>query len=164
MNTNTEAGDFLNAEGAKVTQRAQKEHQMGEHRESQKDNDEFENDFSHEIIGAAIEIQRVLGAGLLESAYAAALAVELNERELAFEREVPVEAWYKDKPLGVAYRADFIVEGKVIVELKALETVTELHRAQLLSYLRVSGLKLGLLINFHTFPVVKGIHRLVNKL
>jgi GxxExxY protein len=160
MNTNTKAGDFLNAEGAKVAQRAQKEYQN----ENQKDIEDFENDFSHEIIGAAIEIQRVLGAGLLESAYAAAFAVELNERELAFEREVPVEAWYKDKPLGVAYRADFIVEGKVIVELKALETVTELHRAQLLSYLRVSGLKLGLLINFHTFPVVKGIHRLVNKL
>jgi GxxExxY protein len=152
----TQSGDFLNAEGAKDALRTQKEYQNG--------NSEVENDFSHDIIGAAVEIQRVLGSGLLESAYAAAFAIELNERELAFEREVPVEAWYKDKPLGVAYRADFIVEGKVIVELKALEVVTELHRAQLLSYLRVSGLKLGLLINFHTFPVVKGIHRLVNKL
>ena len=160
MNTNTKTGDFLNAEDAKDSQRTQKGYQ----KEMQKDGDGFENDFSHEIIGAAVEIQRVLGSGLLESAYAAAFAVELSERELAFEREVPVEAWYKDKPLGVAYRADFIVEGKVIVELKALEIVTELHRAQLLSYLRVSGLKLGLLINFHTFPVVKGIHRLVNKL
>ncbi len=164
MNTNAKTGDFLNAEGAKVAQKTQKEYQVENQKDMLNMEPDFENDFSHEIIGAAIEIQRELGAGLLESAYAAAFAVELNERDLAFEREVPVEAWYKDKPLGVAYRADFIVEGKVIVELKALETVTELHRAQLLSYLRVSGLKLGLLINFHTFPVVKGIHRLVNKL
>jgi GxxExxY protein len=147
---------FLNAEDAKDSQRTQKR--------SQKSDPLFENDFSHEIIGAAVEIQRVLGVGLLESTYASALAVELSERGLHFEREVAVEAWYKDQPLGLAYRADFIVEGKVIVELKAVDTVTELHRAQLLSYLRVSSLKLGLLINFHSFPVVKGIHRLVNQL
>jgi GxxExxY protein len=152
MNTKT----FLNAEDAKDSQRSQKRSQKGE--------ESFENDFSHDIIGAAVEIQRVLGVGLLESAYASALAVELEERGLRFEREVAVEAWYKDQPLGLAYRADFIVEERVIVELKAIEAVTELHRAQLLSYLRVSGLKLGLLINFHTFPVVKGIHRLVNQL
>ena len=155
--SNTELPD---AEDAKDTQRTQKEYQ-NQHANLQSS---FENDFSHEIIGAAVEIQRVLGVGLLKSAYAAALAVELSERELAFEREVPVEAWYKDQPLGLAYRADFIVEGRVIVELKAIEQVTELHRAQLLSYLRVSGLKLGLIINFHTFPIVKGIHRLVNNL
>ena len=141
-----------NAEGAKDSQRTQKDCQI------------FENDFSREIIGAAVEVQRVLGPGLLESAYAAALAVELGERELAFVREAPIEASYKGRSLGVAYRADFIVEGSVIVELKAMDAVSELHRAQLLSYLRVSGLKLGLLINFHSFPVVKGIHRVVNKL
>ncbi|MBN8749969.1 PD-(D/E)XK nuclease superfamily protein [Xylophilus ampelinus] len=141
-----------NAEGAEVPQRAQKENQI------------VENDWSHEIIGAAVEVQRVLGTGLLESAYAAALAIELNERELAFKREVPIEAVFKGRSLGVAYRADFIVEGSVLLELKAMEATNELHRAQLLSYLRVSGLKLGLLINFHAFPVVKGIHRVVNKL
>jgi GxxExxY protein len=146
------AGNILNAEDAKVSQSAQKEHQN------------FENDFSHEIIGAAVEIQRVLGVGPLESAYASAMALELTERGLSFEQEVPVEAWYKNQPLGLAYRADFIVEGKVIVELKAVEAVTDLHRAQLLSYLRVADLKLGLLINLHTFPVVKGVHRVVNKL
>jgi GxxExxY protein len=151
---------FLNAEDAKDSQRTQKRIQ----KEDQEDASPFENDFSHEIIGAAVEIQRVLGVGLLESAYSSALAYELKERGLAFEQEVPVEAWYKDRPLGLAYRADFIVENSVIVELKALDTVTELHRAQLLSYLRVSGLRLGLLINFHAFPVVKGVHRLVNKL
>ena len=141
-----------NAEGAEVPQRAQKDNQI------------VENDWSHEIIGAAVEVQRVLGTGLLESAYAAALAIELNERELAFQREVPIEAVFKGRSLGVAYRADFIVEGSVLLELKAMEATNELHRAQLLSYLRVSGLKLGLLINFHAFPVVKGIHRVVNKL
>lgn len=141
-----------NAEVAEVPQRAQKDNQI------------VENDWSHEIIGAAVEVQRVLGTGLLESAYAAALAIELNERELAFQREVPIEAVFKGRSLGVAYRADFIVEGSVLLELKAMEATNELHRAQLLSYLRVSGLKLGLLINFHAFPVVKGIHRVVNKL
>jgi GxxExxY protein len=148
MNT----GKILNAEDAKDSQRAQKENQS------------FENDFSREIIGAAVEIQRVLGVGLLESAYAGALAVELAARGLSYEREWPVEAWYKNQALGLAYRADFIVQGKVLVELKAVEAITELHRAQLLSYLRVSGMKLGLLINFHAFPIVKGVHRLVNKL
>lgn len=141
---------YPDAEGAKDTQRAQKEHP--------------EDDFSHQIIGAAVEVQRVLGVGLLESAYAGAMALELGERELGFQREVPVSAEYKGHSLGVVYCADFIIEGSVIVELKATEVLTELHRAQLLSYLRLSGLKLGLLINFHTFPVVKGIQRVVNKL
>ncbi len=140
------------AEDAKVSRRTQKEDKN------------FGDDFSHDIIGAAVEVQRVLGVGLLESAYAAALAIELNERELRFEREVPVSAHYKGRSVGVAYRADFVVEDAVILEIKAVDAVAELHRAQLLSYLRLSGLKLGLLINFHAFPVVKGIQRMVNKL
>jgi GxxExxY protein len=139
------------AEDAKDTQRTQKENP-------------FENDCSHGIIGAAVEVQRVLGVGLLESAYAAALGLEFAERGLRFQREVPVLGKYKGRDVGVVYRADFIVEGSVIVELKALEGVSEVHRAQLISYLRLSGLHLGLLINFHAFPVVKGIQRVVNKL
>ena len=146
---NTELPD---AEDAKDTQRTLKEYQN------------VENDFSHEIIGAAVEVQRVLGVGLLESAYASAMAIELKERELYFEREVPVSAQYKGYQLGVVYKADFVVEQSVILELKAIDILADIHRAQLLSYLRLSGLKLGLLINFHAFPVVKGIHRLVNKL
>ncbi|WP_395349046.1 GxxExxY protein [Variovorax sp. UC122_21] len=133
-------------------------------RRTQKEDKNFLDDFSHDIIGAAVEVQRVLGVGLLESAYAAALAVELNERELRFEREAPITAYYKGRSVGVAYRADFVVEDSVIVELKAIDVLADLHRAQLLSYLRLSGLKLGLLINFHAFPVVKGIQRMVNKL
>ena len=147
MNTD----EFLNAEGAEGSQR------------SQKDSRE-ENDFSREIIGAAVEVQRVLGTGLLESAYSAALAIELAERELGFAQEVAIPGSYKGRPLGAAFRADFVIEQSVIVEVKAIESTTELHRAQLLSYLRLSGLKLGLLINFHVFPVVKGVHRIVNKL
>ena len=140
------------AEDAKITQRTQKEQPNQE------------DDFSHEIIGAAVEVQRILGVGLLESAYAGALAIELAERELGFQREVPISAMYKSHDLGVVYRADFIVEGSVIVEVKATDAIADVHRAQLLSCLRLSGLKLGLLINFHTFPVFKGIHRLVNRL
>lgn len=143
--------DFLNAEGAEDPQRTQR-------------NSPIENDCSHEIIGAALEVQRALGTGLLESAYTAALAIELAEREIGFAQEVPIKGSYKGRPLGLAYRADFIVEKSIIVEVKAVELVTELHRAQLLSYLRVAGLKLGLLINFHAFPLVKGVNRMVNKL
>jgi GxxExxY protein len=131
-------------------------------RRTQKDSQNFDEDFSHEIIGAAVEVQRVLGVGLLESAYAGALAVELADRGLRFEREVAIAAAYKGHPVGLAFRADFIVQNSVIVELKAMEGVMDVHRAQLLSYLRLSGLRLGLLINFHAFPVVKGIHRMVN--
>lgn len=123
-----------------------------------------ENDFSREIIGAAVEVQRVLGVGLLESVYAAALQIELGERELAFARDVPVAASYKGHALGLACHADFIVEQSVVIGLKAMDDVNDFHRAQVLSYLRLSGLKLGLLINFHVFPVVKGVHRIVNKL
>ncbi len=139
---------FLKAEGAKDSQKSLK----------------IEDEISHSAIGAAVEVQRVLGTGLLENAYAAALAVELQERGLSFEREVPVPASYKGQMLGVAFRADFLIERCVLLELKAVEQITDLHRAQLLSYLRVSGLRLGLLINFHAFPVVKGVKRVVNQL
>ncbi len=146
------AESFLNAKCAEVTQ------------STQKDNQGIENGLSHVVIGAAVEVQRVLGTGLLESAYCAALSIELRERSIYFACEVPISGTYKGKPLGVAYRADFVVEASVILEIKAIDTVTDLHRAQLLSYLRISGLKLGLLINFHAFPVSRGVHRIVNKL
>ena len=140
------------AEDAKGTQRTQKEQQK------------IEDDCSHEVIGAAVEVQRVLGVGLLEGAYANALAIEFDQRGLRYRREVPIAATYKGHDVGTVYRADFIVEDSIIVELKTLDAFTDAHRAQLLTYLRLSGLKLGLLINFHSFPIVKGIQRLVNKL
>jgi GxxExxY protein len=148
MNTNT----FLNAKDAKST------------RNSQKESQNFEDDFSNEIIGAAVEVQRVLGAGLLESAYAAALALELHERELGFVREAPIESFYKGKSLGVSFKADCIVESSVIIEIKAQANLLDIHRAQLLSYLRASGLRLGLLINFHDLPLTKTVKRIVNHL
>lgn len=121
------------------------------------------NDFSHEIIGAAVEVQRVLGTGLVESAYAAAFAIELAEREIGFERDVALSAHYKQRDLGEVYRAGFVVEKSVIVELKAVDGLTDLHRAQMMAALRLSGLKLALSINFNVFPVVKGVHRIVSK-
>ncbi|MCD6079029.1 MAG: hypothetical protein K0R89_2973 [Ramlibacter sp.] len=148
---NTEHGQ-PDAKDAKVSQRTRKEPP------------EIEGDCSHAVIGAAVEVQRVLGVGLLESAYAGALAIELQQRGLQFEREVAISGKYKGFDVGVLYRADFIVERAVVVELKAVEAVADAHRAQLLSYLKLSGHKIGLLINFHAFPVVKGVHRLVNKL
>jgi GxxExxY protein len=140
-----------NAKSAKVTQRARSQEIL-------------ERDCTREIIGAAVEVQRVLGVGLLESAYAAALEIELNQVGLKCQREAPIFGRYKSQDIGVLYRADFIVENSVILEIKALEVTSDAHRAQLLSYLRVSGHKIGLLINFHSFPVAKGIHRLVNQL
>lgn len=121
------------------------------------------DDFSHGIIGAAVEVQRVLGTGLPKGAYAAALAIELAEREVGFAMDVPLSAEYKGKPLGVVQRADFIVEHAVLVQLEAVEGTSEQLRAEALAALRVSGLDLGLLVNFNVFPVVKGVHRLVNK-
>ncbi|WP_213958063.1 MULTISPECIES: GxxExxY protein [unclassified Variovorax] len=122
-----------------------------------------QTDFSHEIIGAAVEVQRMLGTGLSEAAYATALEVELAEREIGFQRDVPLSASYKGRPLGEVCRAGFVVEQSVVVELRAVEVLSDLHRAQVQAALRLSGLKLGLLINFNVFPVVKGIHRIVSK-
>ncbi|CAN7221226.1 GxxExxY protein [Variovorax sp. LjRoot84] len=123
--------------------------------------DEFQNnDFSHEIIGAAVEVQRVLGVGLPAEAYAAALEIELAEREIGFVRDVPVSASYKGRSLGEVCRAGFVVEQSLIVEVKAVDALTDLHRAQAQAAVRLSGLPLGLLINFNVFPVVKGVHRI----
>jgi GxxExxY protein len=118
------------------------------------------NDFSHEIIGAAVEVQRVLGTGLPESVYAAALAIELAEREIGFERDVPVAASYKGRALGDVCRADFVIEQAMVVQVRAVDALDDLHRAQAQAAVRLSGHRLGLLINFNVFPVVKGVHRI----
>ena len=135
-----------------------------EMRRTRSESADFEADCSREIIGAAIEVQRVLGLGLLESAYAAAFSIELRDRQLAFEREVPIVAKYKGQDVGVGFRADFIVERSVIVELKASAGDAQVHRAQLASYLKLAGLEVGLLTNFHHLPLSRGIQRVVNKL
>lgn len=124
----------------------------------------IENQVSELVIGAAVEVHRCLGPGLLESAYANALAIELRLRNCTFEREIGIQAMYKGRDLGVSYRADFLVQGSVLVELKAIDALTPQHEAQLLSYLRLSGKRLGLLINFNQPTLLKGLKRLVNQL
>ena len=114
------------------------------------------------IIGAAIEVHRALGPGLLESAYDACLAFELAARSLKVERQKSLPVVYKDVRLDCGYRLDLLVEESVIVEIKALEQLLPVHEAQLLSYLRLAGAKVGLLINFHVKALKDGIRRVVN--
>lgn len=121
------------------------------------------NQLTEQIIGAAIEVHRERGPGLLESAYEACLAHELSLRGIASMRQVPVPLQYKGLVIEVAFRADLIVQGCVLVELKAVETVLPVHKAQVLSYIRETGHRLGLLINFHVPRLVDGVSRFVNE-
>jgi len=123
-----------------------------------------ENAIADRVIGAAIEVHRSLGPGLLESAYQRCLAHELTLRRVAFEQEVPVALSYRGLDVAAAFRADFIVADQVVLELKAVEHLELSHKAQLLTYLRWSGKHLGLLLNFHAPLMKTGIHRMVNKL
>ena len=120
-----------------------------------------ENALSKEIIGAAIEVHRQLGPGLLESAYEQCLAFELSARGIPFERETPVPVTYKDVQLDCGYRLDFLVSGLVVVELKAVDRLAPIHEAQMLTYLRLTKCKLGLLLNFNEVRMRDGIKRLV---
>ena len=123
-----------------------------------------ENEISERIIGAAIEVHKYFGPGLVEQVYEEALCHELALRGIRFERQKFVPIHYKDVKLGVPPRLDLIVEEKVIVDLKAKEEVTALDRAKLLSYLRLSNLRLGLVISFHSLVLKDGISRVVNGL
>jgi len=123
-----------------------------------------ENEISEQIIGAAIEVHRYHGPGLVEQIYEESLCHELKLRGLRFERQKPVPIFYKGVKLGVPLYLDLIVEEKVIVDLKAKEQVTPLDRAKLLSYLRLCDLRLGLILNFHETVLKHGITRVVNKL
>lgn len=120
-----------------------------------------EKNTTWEIIGAAIEVHRALGPGMLESAYCACLAHEFGLRNLPFEREKPLDIHYKQLTVEHAFRADFIVNGEVVVEVKALEDLAKVHDAQVLTYLRVSGLRVGLLFNFNVYNLRQGMKRLV---
>jgi len=123
-----------------------------------------ENELSNVVIGAAIEVHKHLGPGLLEAVYRGCLAHELMERGISVEREVVMPVRYKGVEFSVGYRADLIVEKRIIVELKAVDSLQPIFTAQLLSYLRMSGLKLGLLVNFNVPKLADGIKRLVNNL
>ena len=125
----------------------------------------FENELSYEIISAAIEVHRTLGGpGLLESIYESALVYELSLRKLDVQRQKSVEVLYKNVLIREPMYLDILVEGKVIIEVKATEQDLLVHRAQILTYLRLTGLKLGLLINFGKEYLRDGIERVVNKL
>ena len=123
-----------------------------------------ENGLATEVIGAAIEVHKTLGPGLLESAYHDCLCQELRLRKLNFEREAPIAVGYKGLVIDNAYRADLIVGGRLLVELKSVDTIETIHKAQLLTYLRLTGKKLGLLINFNSQLVKHGIYRVANNL
>jgi GxxExxY protein len=114
---------------------------------------------SGSIIGAAIEVHRYLGPGMLESAYEACLEYELAARGHTTERQKPLPIVYKGVPIDCAYRLDLVVDEQVIVEVKAIEHLLPVHQAQVLSYLRLSGLPLGLLINFNGATLRQGVHR-----
>ena len=113
------------------------------------------------IIDAALEVQKDLGTGLLEKAYELALAHELSLRGLQVLRQVPLDIRYKDLAVPSAYFLDLLVEKSVVVELKAAEGLDPRHLAQLATYLRFGGYRIGLLINFHAYPLKSGIHRVV---
>jgi len=121
------------------------------------------NQVSELVIGAAVEVHRTLGPGLLESVYANALSIELGLRGCKFEQEVPLNGSYKGSPLGVVYRVDLLVEDCVMVELKAVDGLMDQHAAQLLTYLRLSGKQLGLLINFNQPTLLRGLRRVANQ-
>ncbi len=114
-----------------------------------------------EIIGAAIAVHRHLGPGLLESAYEECLCYELKEKGIPYTRQVALPVIYKDIHLDCGYRIDLIAHGSVVVELKTVEKLLPIHEAQLLTYLRLSGHKTGLLINFNAAPLKNGIRRMV---
>jgi GxxExxY protein len=123
-----------------------------------------ENELSNIVIGLAIKIHKALGPGLLESAYRESLFYEINKAGLSVEKEKPMPLIYEEVKLDIGYRIDLLVENKLILELKSVESLNEVHLAQILTYLKLSGCKLGLLINFNVAVLKNGIKRVVNNL
>ena len=122
----------------------------------------FENDrLTEKVIGLAIEVHRQLGPGLLESAYEECLCLELSEAGLAFRRQVPLPITYKSVQLDCGYRLDLVIEDHLILELKAVEGLLPIHEAQVLTYMKLSGLRTGLLLNFNSAVLKNGIRRLM---
>jgi len=123
-----------------------------------------ENDISHDIVDATVHIHRILGPGLLESVYETVLAHELTLRGLHVARQQPIPICYHGIQFDEGFRADLLVEDKVIVELKSVEQIAPVHKKQLLTYIRLCDKRLGLLINFGACLAKEGIHRIVNGL
>ena len=124
----------------------------------------MENELSGVIIGAAIEVHRILGPGLLESLYEEALVLELELRTIKVSRQVQVPIEYKGYSLANQLRLDLLVGDLIVVEVKSVEYILPVHEAQLLGYLRLTGKRLGLLINFNSATLSKSVRRIVNKL
>jgi len=123
-----------------------------------------ENEVGYKIRGACFSVYNALGPGLLESAYEQALIIELRGIGLQVENQVAIDVSYKGSSIGTGFRLDLVVEGLVIIELKSVEKLCEVHHKQLLTYLRLSGIKLGYLINFNTNKLSENIIRYANKL
>jgi GxxExxY protein len=118
------------------------------------------NELTEQIIGAGIEVHKLLGPGLLESAYQRALAHEFRLRNIAFEEQKLCPVTYKDLVIDDAYRLDFLVDGLVVVELKTVDALLDVHDAQVLTYLKFSGTHIGLLLNFRSTVLIQGLRRL----
>ena len=123
-----------------------------------------EEEIGHAIIGAAIRVHSAVGPGLLEGAYETCLLYELEKQDLSVRKQVLIPIRYQDLKIDNGYRLDLLVGNRVVLELKAIETILPVHRAQLLSYLRLGGFKLGYLLNFHVAHMREGIVRIVNRL
>lgn len=122
----------------------------------------IENGISKTIIGCAIDVHKQLGPGLLESAYQECLFYELQQRGLKVKKEVPMPIVYKEVKLNHGYRIDLLVENKVVVELKTVEELNDVHTAQVLTYLKLGSYRLGLLLNFNVSILKNGIKRIIN--
>ena len=120
------------------------------------------NELTGKIIGAAIEVHKSLGPGLLESAYEECLCYELDTRKISYERQKSLPVVYKGVRLDCGYRLDIVVANKVIIEIKACDSLQPIHEAQLLTYLRLAGIKVGLLMNFNVPVLKEGIRRMAN--
>ena len=123
-----------------------------------------ENELSRIVFDAALTVHKVLGPGLLESAYEECLFYELSKTGLKIERQKPLPLVYKEVRMDIGYRLDLLFNQKVIIELKAVETITDVHLAQMLTYLKLSGCKLGMLINFNVAVIKNGVKRVVHNL
>ncbi len=123
-----------------------------------------ENQISKTVLECALRIHRSLGPGLLESAYEAALVFELRQKGMFIQQQHPLPFYYREVKQEVGYRVDIMVEKKVVIEVKSVDQLAPIHYAQLLTYLKLSKKKLGLLINFNSLLIKDGFHRLVNNL
>lgn len=121
-----------------------------------------ENEISRHVVDAAYRIHSELGPGLLEATYVAVLCHEMQERGIAFTREQPIAIWYRGVKVDYAFRADLVVEDKVIVEVKSVDAISAIHRKQLQTYLKLADKRLGLLINFNVVLIKDGITRVAN--